>query len=176
MSTGVMNQTSLITGLQWYALRTRSRHEKVVRDQLVHQGIQPLLPTVKRLSQWKDRKKEVEVPLFSGYCFVRLEWNQRLPVLKTTGVVDIVGGGHRPEPIPDEEITSLQTLMTSVLPYDPHPYLQEGMLVEVIRGPLQGIRGILLRKDKRHRLVLGVRLIQQAAAVEIDTADIVSLQ
>jgi transcription antitermination factor NusG len=171
-----MNQTSLITGLQWYALRTRSRHEKVVRDQLVHQGIQPLLPTVKRLSQWKDRKKEVEVPLFSGYCFVRLEWNQRLPVLKTTGVVDIVGGGHRPEPIPDEEITSLQTLMTSVLPYDPHPYLQEGMLVEVIRGPLQGIRGILLRKDKRHRLVLGVRLIQQAAAVEIDTADIVSLQ
>jgi transcription antitermination factor NusG len=176
MSTGVMNQTSLITGLQWYALRTRSRHEKVVRDQLVHQGIEPLLPTVKRLSQWKDRKKEVEVPLFSGYCFVRLEWNQRLPVLKTTGVVDIVGGGHRPEPIPDEEITSLQTLMTSVLPYDPHPYLQEGMLVEVIRGPLQGIRGILLRKDKRHRLVLGVRLIQQAAAVEIDTADIVSLQ
>jgi len=176
MSTGVMNQTSLITGLQWYALRTRSRHEKVVRDQLVHQGIQPLLPTVKRLSQWKDRKKEVEVPLFSGYCFVRLEWNQRLPVLKTTGVVDIVGGGHRPEPIPDEEITSLQTLMTSVLPYDPHPYLQEGMLVEVIRGPLQGIRGILLRKEKRHRLVLGVRLIQQAAAVEIDTADIVSLQ
>jgi transcription antitermination factor NusG len=171
-----MNQTSLITGLQWYALRTRSRHEKVVRDQLVHQGIEPLLPTVKRLSQWKDRKKEVEVPLFSGYCFVRLEWNQRLPVLKTTGVVDIVGGGHRPEPIPDEEITSLQTLMTSVLPYDPHPYLQEGMLVEVIRGPLQGIRGILLRKDKRHRLVLGVRLIQQAAAVEIDTADIVSLQ
>ena|SRR5688572_3765662 len=176
MSTGVMNQTSLITGLQWYALRTRSRHEKVVRDQLVHQGIEPLLPTVKRLSQWKDRKKEVEVPLFSGYCFVRLEWNQRLPVLKTTGVVDIVGGGHRPEPIPDEEITSLQTLMTSVLPYDPHPYLQEGMLVEVIRGPLQGIRGILLRKEKRHRLVLGVRLIQQAAAVEIDTADIVSLQ
>jgi transcription antitermination factor NusG len=59
-----------------------------------------------------------------------------------------------------------------VLPYDPHPYLQEGMKVEVIRGPLQGLRGILLRKDKRHRLVLGVRLIQQAAAVEIDVNDV----
>jgi len=157
---------------RWYALRTRSRHEKLVRDQLTGQGIEPLLPTVRRLSQWKDRKKEVEVPLFSGYCFVRFASEQKLPVLKTVGVVDIVGGGHQPEPIPDDEINALQTLMASVLPYDPHPYLHEGMSVEVIRGPLQGIRGILLRKEKRHRLILGVRLIQQAAAVEIDVNDV----
>jgi transcription antitermination factor NusG len=159
-------------GLHWYALRTRSRHEKVVRDQLVHQGLEPLLPTVKRLSQWKDRRKEVEVPLFSGYCFVRFASGQKLPILKTVGVVDIVGGGQRPEPIPDEEIAAIQTLMMSVLPYDPHPYLHEGMQVEVIRGPLQGVRGILLRKEKRHRLIIGVRLIQQAAAVEIDIPDV----
>jgi transcription termination/antitermination protein NusG len=168
-----MNQTEQTDGLRWYALRTRSRHEKVVRDQLANQGIEPLLPTVKRLSQWKDRKKEIEVPLFSGYCFVRFGSKQKLPVLKTVGVVDIVGGGQQPEPIPDEEIAALQTLMTSVLPYDPHPYLSEGMTVEVVRGPLQGVRGILLRKEKRHRLVLGVRLIQQAAAVEIDFNDVV---
>jgi len=169
-------KTGQINGLHWYALRTRSRHEKMVRDQLAQQGIEPLLPTVKRLSQWKDRKKEVEVPLFSGYCFVRFTSDQKLPVLKTVGVVDIVGGGQRPEPIPDEEITAIQTLIASVLPYDPHPYLQEGMRVEVIRGPLQGLHGILLRKEKRHRLVLGIRLIQQAAAVEIDTADVVPVQ
>lgn len=174
MSTG--SRPGQITSLHWYALRTRSRHEKLVRDQLAQQGIEPLLPTVKRLSQWKDRKKEVEVPLFSGYCFVRFTSDQKLPVLKTVGVVDIVGGGQRPEPIPDEEITAIQTLIASVLPYDPHPYLQEGMKVEVIRGPLQGLQGILLRKEKRHRLILGVRLIQQAAAVEIDTADVVPIQ
>ena len=158
--------------VHWYALRTRSRHEKIVRDQLANQGIEPLLPTVKRLSQWKDRKKEVEVPLFSGYCFVRFGMDQKLPVLKTVGVVDIVGSGQQPEPIPDEEIAALQKLMTSVLPYDSHPYLHEGMSVEVVRGPLQGVHGILLRKEKRHRLILGVRLIQQAAAVEIDVNDI----
>lgn len=160
---------------RWYALRTRSRHEKLVRDQLNGQGIEPLLPTVRRLSQWKDRKKEVEVPLFSGYCFVRFASDQKLPVLKTVGVVDIVGGGVQPEPIPDEEILALQTLMASVLPYDPHPYLHEGMMVEVVRGPLQGVRGILLRKEKRHRLILGIRLIQQAAVVEIDVDDIAPL-
>ena len=74
---------------------------------------------------------------------------------------------------PHDKIAALKTLMTSVLPYDPHPYLHEGMQVEVIRGPLQGVHGILLRKEKRHRLVLGVRLIQQAAAVEIDVRDVI---
>jgi transcription antitermination factor NusG len=143
-----------------------------VRDQLEKQGIQPLLPTVKRLSQWKDRKKEIEVPLFSGYCFVRFSQQERLPVQKVSGVVEVVGSGNRPEPIPDVEIEALKTLMASVLPYDPHPYLHEGMLVEVVRGPLQGVHGILLRKGKRHRLVIGIRLIQQAAAVEIDVCDI----
>jgi transcriptional antiterminator NusG len=159
--------------LRWYALRTKSRHEKLVRDQLDRQGIEPLLPTVKRLSQWKDRKKEIEVPLFSGYCFVRFGQEAKLPVQQVTGVVEIVGSGNRPEPIPDDEIDALRRLMTSVLPYDPHPYLHEGMKVEVIRGPLQGVHGILLRKEKRHRLVIGVHLIQQAAAVEINVNDVV---
>ncbi len=158
---------------QWYALRTKSRHEKLVRDQLEKQGIEPLLPTVRRLSQWKDRKKEIEVPLFSGYCFVRLSQDNRLPVQKVAGVVEVVGSGNRPEPIPDEEIDALRMLVNSVLPYDSHPYLHEGMAVEVVRGPLQGAHGILLRKDKRHRLVIGIRLIQQAAAVEIDAMDVV---
>ena len=167
-----MNQTN---SPHWYALRTKSRHEKLVRDQLDKQGIEPLLPTVKRLSQWKDRKKEIEVPLFSGYCFVRFGQDAKLPVQKVSGVVEIVGSGSRPEPIPDEEIEALRTLMSSVLPYDPHPYLHEGMVVEVVRGPLRGVHGMLLRKEKRHRLVLGIRLIQQAAAVEIDVNDVVPI-
>jgi len=169
------NETNHTTGLHWYALRTKSRHEKLVRDQLNKQGIQPLLPTVKRLSQWKDRKKEIEVPLFSGYCFVRFSQQEKTPVQKVTGVVGIVGSASRPEPIPEQEIDALRRLMTSVLPYDPHPYLHEGMHVEVVRGPLQGVQGILLRKEKRHRLVIGVRLIQQAAGVEIDVNDVVAV-
>ena len=158
---------------RWYALRTRSRHEKLVRDRLHGQGIEELLPTVKRLSQWKDRKKEVEVPLFSGYCFARLAWEDRLAVQKISGVVDIVGGGDRPEPIPDEEIESLKTLMASTLRYDASPYLREGMMVEVTKGPLKGARGLLVRKGKRHRLIIAVHLIQQAAAVEIYDSDVV---
>jgi transcription antitermination factor NusG len=170
-----MNQANETNRLHWYALRTRARHEKLVRDQLDKQGIEPLLPTVKRLSQWKDRKKEIEIPLFSGYCFVRFSQQGKMPVQQVTGVVQIVGSGSRPEPISDQEIDALRRLMTSVLPYDPHPYLHEGMHVEVVRGPLQGVQGILLRKEKKHRLVIGVQLIQQAASVEIDVRDVAAV-
>jgi len=167
-----MNQTK---NLHWYVLRTKSRHEKLVRDRLERQGIEPLLPTVRRLSQWKDRKKEIEVPLFSCYCFVHvseLSWNA---VRMVTGVFEIIGNGGQPEQVPEEEIVGLQRLMTNVLPYDAYPYLHEGMRVEVVRGPLQGIQGILLRKEKAYRLILGIQLIQQAVTVEVDVNDVVEL-
>ena len=169
-----MNQTNQTNGAErWYALRTRARHEKLVRDRLHGQDIEELLPIVKRLSQWKDRKKEVEVPLFSGYCFARFAWPDRLTVQKTSGVVAIVGGGDRPEPIPNEEIEAIQQLMASTLRYDASPYLREGMMVEVTKGPLQGVRGLLVRKGKHHRLVISVHLIQQAASVEMYDSDVV---
>lgn len=89
---------------RWHAVRTRSRHEKLVRDRLAGLGIEHLLPTVMRLRQWKDRKKEIEVPLFSGYCFARFCRPDRLAVQTVSGVVGLVGGGQQPEPIPDAEI------------------------------------------------------------------------
>ena len=159
----------------WYALRTKSRHEKVVRERLVREGVEALLPTMKRLSRWKDRKKEIEVPLFPGYCFVRFSLERRFPVLNVIGVVDIVGCGHRPEAIPDEEILALKAVMASFLRYDAHPYLKEGMNVEVVGGALKGVRGILLQKNKGHRLAVGIQLIQQAVAVEIDGMDVVPI-
>lgn len=157
---------------KWYALRTRSRHEKLVRDRLAGLGVEQLLPTLSRLSQWKDRKKRVELPLFPGYCFACFSWTDRQLVKTVPGVVNVVGGGSKPEPISDEEINALKVLMDSALSYDAHPYLREGMAVQVIRGPLAGITGILLRKDRHYRLVISVHLIKQAAAVEMDAADV----
>ena len=98
-----------------------------------------------------------------------------MPVLTVAGVVEIVGGGNGHEAVPDHEIEAIRSLMASTLRYDPYPYLQEGMPVEVIRGPLVCVRGILLRKDRRHRLVLSIHLIRQAASVEIDATDVVTV-
>src|SRR4051812_28067947 len=76
--------------LQWYAVWTRSRHEQVVREQLLHKQVETFLPTVTRWSRWKDRRKRVDWPLFPGYCFARFNPRERLPVLKCSGVVTII--------------------------------------------------------------------------------------
>ena len=157
---------------RWYALRTRARHEKKVRDQLVDRAIETFLPVAERWSQWKDRKKKVEFPLFPGYCFARFPLIERLRVLNVFGVAHLVGMNGRAEPIGDAEIDGIQRLVSTTLRYDPHPFLAEGMEVEVIRGPLAGVRGKLLRKDRVTRLVLAVTLIRQAAVVEIHPADV----
>jgi transcription antitermination factor NusG len=157
----------------WYVLRTRSRHEKTVRDQLVRREVETFLPIAERWSRWKDRRKKVAFPLFPGYCFARFSLVDRLRVLNVVGVADLVGISGRPEPVPDTEIEAIQRLAATTLQYDPHPFLAEGMDVEVVRGPLAGVRGKLLRKDRVTRLVLSVTLIRQAAVVEIHPADVV---
>jgi transcription termination/antitermination protein NusG len=159
----------------WYVVHTRSRHEKTVRDQLVTREVETFLPTVERWSRWKDRRKKVIFPLFPGYCFARFSLFDRLRVLNVVGVADLVGAAGLPEPVPDSEIEAIQRLARTTLQYDPHPFLAEGMDVEVVRGPLAGLRGKLLRKDRVTRLVLAVTLIRQAAVVEVHPADVVQV-
>src|SRR5918992_1345659 len=116
----------------WFAVWTRSRHEHVVREQIQRHGLEPFLPTVTRWSRWKDRRKAIDWPLFPGYCFARFDPDDHLAVLKSPGVAGIVSFGNGPVPIPDAEITSLQTLVSSTLRYDPVPFIKEGTMVDVV--------------------------------------------
>jgi transcription antitermination factor NusG len=159
--------------LYWYAVWTRSRHEQVVREQLLQKQIETFLPTVTRWSRWKDRKKKIDWPLFPGYCFARFNPRDRLPVLKCAGVVTIISSqGGDPTAIPEHEIEGIRQLVESDLAFDPCPMIHEGMMVEVVHGPLKGVIGRLLRKNDKARLVLSVDLIGQAVSVEVDAADV----
>ena len=155
----------------WYAVYTRSRHEKKVAGGLKDKNIEVFLPLRNVVSRWKDRKKEVQLPLFNGYLFVRIPPDQKLPVLQTAGVVTLVGNGSNPMPIPENQIESIQKLIHSGIEYDPYPYLKEGMRVLIKRGPLKGMEGVLIEKRKKHLLVLSVDLIQQSAALQVDVSD-----
>ena len=156
----------------WYAIWTRSRHEQVVRDQIAKKGLESFLPMIARWSRWKDRKKKVDWPLFPGYCFARFDPNQRLPILSCSGVVSIVAFNGEIAPIPEHEIEGIRRLVESDLQFDPCPLIHEGMMVEVIGGPLKGVVGRLVRKGAHARLVLAVDLIGQAVSVEVDAADV----
>ena len=162
----------MTAGPAWYAIWTRSRHEQVVREQLAQKGVEAFLPTIPKWSRWKDRKKKVDWPLFPGYCFARFDASERLPVLKCSGVVSIVSSNGEISPIPEQEITGIRRLVDSDLQYDPCPLIHEGMMVDVIHGPLKGVAGRLVRKGTHARLVLAVDLIGQAVSVEVDAADV----
>jgi transcription antitermination factor NusG len=156
----------------WYALHTRSRHEKVVRDQLSAKGITNLLPLWHKRSVWKDRIKMIDVPLFSGYIFGHFALKSKLEVLQTVGVVRVVGLNGQAIPVPEEQIQAVKTMVEKRLHYDPHPFLQEGMRVRVTHGVLKGAEGVLVAKKQHYRLVISVDLIQKSVAVDIDSADV----
>ena len=156
----------------WFAIRTHPRSEKVVRDYLHRKELEVFLPTVTRWSRWKDRKKAIEWPLFPGYCFARFDPERELAVLGCPRVAGIVSFGGEQAPIPDVEIESLHTLVTSELAFDPAPFITEGMMVEVVHGPLRGAVGRLLKKSERARLILSVDIIAQAVSVHVDASDV----
>jgi len=158
----------------WFAVRTRSRHEKLVRDRLEGSGFEQFLPLTRTLRRWSDRNTWTEFPLFAGYCFARFALHSRLDVLRIPGIVNIVGI-KGPEPIPEDEVGALKSVSISQRATYSSDYLNEGRWVEVVRGPLTGIRGQLMRKGGQDCLVLRVQILQQAAAVHIDASEVVGV-
>ena len=122
--------------------------------------------------RWKDRIKEVHVPLFPGYLFVREGLKRWLAILTTPGVSSIVSCGDQPAAIPFSEIEGVKRVVESTLRVEPHPFLKSGDWVRVKYGPIAGVEGILLRKKNVARLVLSVEMLGKSAAVEGDATDV----
>jgi len=157
--------------LRWYALRTRSRHEKTATQQLETRGIETFLPSVMRVHRWSDRKKQVEVPLFSGYTFARVVYSsneQRLRVLQTHGVVGFVGVQRTGIPIPDSQIEDLRTLLSNAVPVKEHSFLRVGQRVRLRGGALDGVQGILVSHHGERSLVISLDPIERSLSIRVE--------
>jgi transcription antitermination factor NusG len=159
----------------WFALQVRTKHELGIADSLRGRGYDLFVPLYRRRKVWSDRIKVVDAPLFPGYLFCRLNIHHRLPVLMTPGVIQVVGYKHRPTPVDEGEIDAIQTMAMSGISGQPWPFLQAGDRVQIERGPLRGLEGILVEVRGTHRLILSVTLVQRSVAVEIDSAFVKSL-
>ena len=157
---------------QWYAAYTCANHEKHVASQLVERDVEHFLPRYSSVRRWKDRRVSLELPLFPGYVFVRLALRERLRVLQIPGVVRLVGFGGLPTALPDDEMEILRSGLCESLRAEPHPYLRAGKRARVVRGPLAGMEGIVVRRKNRTRLVLSFDLIQRSMAIEMDESDL----
>ncbi|TKJ34751.1 hypothetical protein CEE39_02180 [bacterium (candidate division B38) B3_B38] len=161
---------------KWYAIYTRSRHEFKVNHKLTGKQFETFLPVVKSLRRWKDRKKYIERPLFSGYLFLHCQMDdyKYLEILKTSGVVRILGNNKSElSPVPDEEIESIRILTENEAIINYHPYVKEGESVEIVNGPLTGAKGILVHRELyKSTVVVSVHLLGRSISVEVDSCDI----
>jgi len=159
----------------WYAAYTCAHHEKQVARQLELRSIESFLPLYEKVSRWKDRRVKLQLPLFSGYVFVRMSLQEKLRVLEIPSVVRLVGFNGIPTPLNDEEMEAMQRGLSCKLRTEPHPFLSVGRRVYIKAGPFAGLHGILLRKKSGCRFVLSIELIQRAIAVDVDGADVLPM-
>jgi transcription antitermination factor NusG len=154
----------------WYALHTRSRHERLVAQRLAERGVETFLPIVTEEHRWSDRKKSVQLPLFSCYVFAKFVPKRldRLQVLRVGGVLGLVGSQGEGTPIPDEQVDTVRTLIDGATPWSPYPFLKIGQRVRIRGGALEGVEGILMSRNGTHTLVISVDAIQRSLAVRVE--------
>jgi transcription antitermination factor NusG len=156
----------------WLAAYTKARHETAVAKQLEAKEVSFLLPTYLKSSQWTDRIKQVQTPLFPSYVFVHVSDEERVRVLQTPGVFSFVSMAGRPSPLRDEEVKLLQQCAARPREFEPHPFLCVGQRVKVKHGPFEGWEGVLALKKNSARLVISVEQIMRSVSVELAGADV----
>jgi len=160
---------------RWYAAYICANHEKRVAAELGAREVEHFLPLYSSVRRWKDRRVNLDLPLFPGYVFVRLALGDRLRVVQIPSVVRLVGFGGLPTALPDTEMEILRSGLSERLRAEPHPFLTVGRRVRITAGPFAGLEGILRRKKANLRVVVSLELIQRSVAVDVDAADVRAL-
>ena len=170
-----MKQSKLV--YSWYSLHTRSRFEDVVFEGLEKKAFEIFLPKIRVKSKRRDRKVMLNVPLFPGYLFVKTNLNpvEHLEILKTIGVVSMLGNRKGPVFVPDNNIESLRIMTNLDTTVVTGNIIRKGEKVVVMEGPFAGLTGIFLRYKGKGRVVVNIDTLGQSAGVEISEEDIEKL-
>ncbi len=159
----------------WYALYTRPRYEKKAQVFLQEKGIEVFLPLYKTLRQWSDRKKFVELPLFSSYIFVHTDAQEFHSVLSTVGIVKFVSFEGKAVPIPQRQMENLFLLINGSIEIEKtHKVFKPGQKVKVCVGPMQGLTGELVKAGSKDRVLIRFEHINQNLLVNIPANFLVS--
>jgi len=156
--------------LNWFAIQTRSNFEDRVLGDLLNKGFDAYLPKVKVEASGTQALR----PLFRGYLFVKCgkEAEERVSVLRTTGIVKMLSSGTQPVPVPENEIENVRTFLNLASGCQPHPHMIPGSRVRIRRGPLKNIEGTLLRNKNRVHVVVGISMLSGGVSAEVEWNDI----
>ena len=158
----------------WYVLYTKSRFESVVDQGLQKKQIESFLPKIKTRSKRRDRKIILNTPLFPGYLFVKtdLHPNQHLEILKTAGVVRMIGNKNGPAKVPEETIESLKIMISTDTDITTGSGLKKGDRVMVVSGPFTGVIGRFIQSRGQNRVMVHIEALGQFASVTINKEDV----
>lgn len=156
----------------WYALYTKPRHEKKVEQQLLEKGLTCYLPLRSVRRQWSDRRKWVDEPLFRSYVFVKANNRERYEAVRSYGALRVVGFKGIPIVVPEEEIDRIRRILREVENVEPADYFTAGDAVEIVQGPLSGMKGVLEEVRNDHRLVVRIDSVRQALKFSVLLEDV----
>ncbi len=157
---------------EWYAFYVTTRHEKRIYSRISELDVEVYLPIVKKWNQWSDRKKEIESPLIPGYIFCHIRVEDRIPILQTPGVLNIVKIGGKWAPIPNEQIETLKLFVKNSETLSIESKIVVGEEVKVVRGVFTGAIGIVKHESGNMRLVLSFEKLGLAYSVVIKKSDL----
>jgi transcription termination/antitermination protein NusG len=155
---------------KWYAVHTRSRFEQKVFDGIHSKSIEVFLPRIQVISRRKDRHKKIYVPLLPGYVFVNslLEPAEYLNILKTAGVVRLIGFEGKPVPARDDEINSLMILNGTDRTVQNTEYMSKGDRIMIMDGPLKGLVGFYIKAKGQGKVIVSVDLLNRSLEVDVE--------
>jgi transcriptional antiterminator RfaH len=151
---------------QWWVAHTRSRNEKALAHDLIRKKISYFLPMSWKVRRRSRRTIRSFLPLFSGYLFFCGEENQRLELLRTDRVANLIEVKDQQKLV--RELVQIEQALRAGAPLTPHKYIKAGQKCRVMAGPLLGLQGVVVKTKSAMRLVLQVDMLGQAASVEID--------
>jgi transcription antitermination factor NusG len=154
----------------WYAIHTRHQHEKTIGRHLQQLGFDVFVPLYRAVHQWKDRRKQLDLPLFPCYVFFAGDLSRRFEILNTPGVFSLVASAGKPAIIPQAELEAVRTAAAIPERVEPHDYWRCGERVRIVTGPMAGLEGLVARKTDSVRVVLSVEMLCRSVAVEVAEA------
>jgi transcription termination/antitermination protein NusG len=163
----VMSMQS-VAAAPWFAVQVWAGREPFSATHLRLRGCEVFLPSRREHRRWSDRVKRVECALFPGYVFCHVAADAAWQLVRSPGVIRVVGDGRHPLPVPTEQVQAIQAIVEWRLAAEPWEFLQAGQRVRIEQGPLRGTEGIVVTAKGRHRLVVSIPLLQRAVAVELN--------
>jgi len=160
---------------RWYALRVRSRCEKLLQVYLIGIGYQSCLPTYRARRQWMDQVKNIELPLFPGYVFCKFDFSESLQLFRMPTGISNVTCGNPLVAVDDADVLAVQRIVHSGLIYGPGPFPTSSQRISIQDGPLTGLEGNLLESDGCSRILVSVKVLRRSVAAQVNEHCFVSV-